>query len=300
MRNGGARVVLATMNHAGMAATDPMIAAFAEDLAISNALAELGVAASITPWDVPDPAWNAAELCVVRSTWDYHQRADEFLAWTHDISRQCDLWNREETIQANLHKGYLLELAARGVPIPPTILLRRGHTESATAIAERRGWDRFVIKPAVGASSEGQWRGRPHEGSAADQHLAALLDHGDALLQPYLDSIETAGETSIIFVDGQLSHAVNKQPAMGDYRANPVLGASVQRVVPSEEMLAVALGAMSCVPEATLYARVDLAQLRDGMPALMELELIEPLLFLAYAPESVALVAQAIKRRLRR
>src|SRR5205807_9283466 len=136
---------------------------------------------------------------MLRSTWNYALDLPAFLAWIDRAARAAPLWNPPDVVRANVRKRYLLELAARGVPVVPTTLVERG------ASAELPH-GRFVIKPEVGAGSL-HARAFDRASDEAAAHLAAITAHGDALIQPYLTSVEAYGERSLVWIDGEITHA---------------------------------------------------------------------------------------------
>jgi hypothetical protein len=240
------------------------------------ALAELGTSAILVPWDEPLD-WAAHGTVVVRTTWDYHERHPEFLAWAHRVSATNPLHNPAELLAWNSHKGYLAELAAAGVPVLPTSLVRRGEGTGALAA---HGSAEVVVKPAVSVGAIGALRGRA-DAPETDAHLARLTADGDALVQPFAPAISSRGETSLVFFGGGFSHAVRKVPAPREYRIHEHHGGTVLPHTPTEPELAAAHAALAAAPRPPVYARVDLVEYQ-GAPALMELELIEPELFLPY------------------
>ena len=245
-----------------------------EDALVADALRVLGI-------EVQRPVWDRdaieADLCVIRTTWDYVERLDKFLAWVAASERARPLWNPGDVIRWNTHKRYLLDLDARGVPVPETVLA--SHADPVRTALDR-GWSRVMIKPAVGVGAIGSLAADVADETRIREHVADLAHRGDVLLQEYITSVHTAGESSLVFFDGVLSHAVRKIPAKGDYRAHPYWGATVSPLSPSNAQLDAALAAIRAVPRPPLYARVDLLERDDGAPLLIELELIEPYLFL--------------------
>lgn len=252
--------------------------------AVVQALAERGLRAEVRPWG-EGTDWAAAGLVVVRTPWDYTRHRDEFLAWADRVAQTGRLVNPPEVLRWNAHKGYLAELAAAGVPVVPTVLVPHGApaAEREAALAGHRG--EVVVKPAVGAGSSEALRAAASSVEAAD-HLAALTAAGDALVQPFVDSVTTRGETSVVLVGGAVSHAVRKVPAAGDYRVQVEWGGTDRAVEPTPRELGTARRAVALAPAEVTYARVDLVEV-DGEPAVMELELIEPELFLGHAPGAV-------------
>jgi glutathione synthase/RimK-type ligase-like ATP-grasp enzyme len=261
-----------------------------DDLLI-EALREAGCDAQRVVWGGPVDA----DVCVIRSVWDYFERRDEFLRWTDHLSLATPVWNAPAVLRWNSRKSYLADLERAGVPVPPTEVLRPG--DDVVDRIAARGWiERVIVKPIVGVGAIGSLVAGAGDHAKLRSHVATLFREGDVLLQPFLSRIGTDGETSLVFFDGALSHAVRKIPAEGDYRAHPYWGARVHPIDPTDVQLSVAAQALRAIPEQTLYARVDLVPLDDGAPALMELELIEPYLFLDQ--EGAARFARSIVRRL--
>lgn len=256
------------------------------------ALAEQGVQAEVRFWDEPC-AWSEVPLVVLRTPWDYVHRLDEFLAWVGDVERRTRLLNPPAVVRWNSHKRYLLHLAERGVPILPTQLLSRaaglGTLPAVTG--------ELVVKPAVGVGAIGARRGQGDD-PALVEHVEVLLAAGDVLVQPFAPDVTVQGEVSLIYFEGVFSHAVRKHPAAGDYRVQDDYGGTVHPYKPTASELEVATAALAVTPEPTTYARVDLIQF-EARPAVMELEVIEPELFLRHAPGSAERFAETLKRALR-
>jgi glutathione synthase/RimK-type ligase-like ATP-grasp enzyme len=252
--------------------------------AVVQALTDRGVRAEVRPWG-EGTDWAAAGLVVVRTPWDYTRHKDDFLAWADEVARAGRLVNPPEVLRWNAHKGYLAELAAAGVPVVPTTLVPRGAraAEREAALRDHRG--DVVAKPAVGAGSSGALRAAASSAEVTD-HLAALTAVGDALVQPFVESVTSRGELSVVLLGGAVSHAVRKVPAAGDYRVQSEWGGTEQVVGPTPRELETARRAVALAPAAVTYARVDLVDV-DGEPSVMELELIEPELFLGHAPGAV-------------
>jgi O-ureido-D-serine cyclo-ligase len=259
-----------------------------DEAPLAAALAAGGFAAQLLGWDDPAADWNAPLPTILRSTWNYPLAVAAFLAWIDRVSATAPLINPRDVVRGNIAKRYLLELAARGVPVVPTTLVERGATCDLTAIAAPT----LVIKPEIGASSLGARRFAPAD-PAARAHLAALTAHGAALVQPYLASVEAYGERSLIWIDGELSHAVRKTPRFsGDHER--VDGPFP--IAPDER--AVAEAALAPFADRILYARVDLARDATGQPMVLELELIEPSLYFAHQPGSADRFVAALRRTL--
>lgn len=261
---------------------------------VVRALDESGVHAELQPWDA-DLSWGGYDLVVVRSPWDYFTRLDEFLTWVEQVAAQTRIVNPASVIRWNSHKGYLAEMAARGVPVLPTLMLERGSSGAAERLAAC-GWPDVVAKPAVDGGAREALRTDPRSAEAA-AHVERLVAAGDVVVQPYAPQVE-AGETSLLFFGGELSHAVRKVPAAGDYRVQAHHGGTEHPHEPTPAELETARRAMACAPDRLTYARVDLIDV-EGVPTLMELEVIEPDLFLRHDEEALGRFTAAVLAELR-
>ncbi len=264
----------------------------AENRPLVAALTERGATARVEPWDAEDAVagWSAADLVAVRTTWDYSARRDEFLAWAAGVAASTPLQNPPAVIEWNSHKRYLVELAAAGVPVVPTRLVPAGSAPEplSACCPEFRG--RVVVKPAVSAGGRGAHRGL---GPELDEALAELVAVGDALVQPAVESIEGEGEVSLIRLGARWSHAVRKFPAAGGFLVHERHGGRLADHEPTPRELEVAEAALACSPAPVHAARVDLVRV-DGEPVVMELELIEPELFLRRSPDAAGMLADAL------
>ncbi|MEO8840868.1 MAG: hypothetical protein ABI591_13025 [Kofleriaceae bacterium] len=251
---------------------------------LAAALDRAGIDHELVAWDDPQADWDAAIPTIVRSTWNYALDVERFLAWVARIAAAA-VWNPPAIIRGNVYKRYLLELAARGVPVIPTTLVERGGTIEVPR-------ERIVIKPEVGAGSLNARRFAAGD-AAAIAHCAAITARGAALVQPYIASVEDYGERSLIWIDGELSHAIRKSPRLsGDAE-------SVTGPMPiADDERAIALAALAPIADQLLYARCDLVRGADGLPMIMELELVEPSLFFAKHPPAAERFVAGLVRRL--
>ncbi len=258
------------------------------------ALGACGVDARVAAWNDPAERWDERVPTLIRSTWDYVHHLDAFLAWIDRVERAAPLWNPARIVRGNVHKRYLLELERRGVPIVPTALVPRATRTSLADLARERGWAELVVKPAVSAASFGTRRfsaGRFVDGQA---HLDALLAGHDVLVQRYEPSVDGWGERALVWIDGAFTHAVRKSPRFsGDDE-------SVSPSLPIEaDERAVAERALAPFARDLVYARVDVARDASGAPRVMEVELVEPSLFLQQHAPALDRLAEAVLRRLR-
>jgi hypothetical protein len=265
-----------------------------DDQLLVPALAAHGLQARFVVWDDPGVNWAEPAVCVVRSTWDYLHRRAAFVAWAEQVDGQTDLWNPAPLLRWNTHKHYLADLAARGVPIVPTVWLDRGTTADLARIMAGHGWLRAVVKPAVSADSYGTSIVTGAARAEDQARLDALLRERDLMVQPFLASVQTYGERSLMFIAGELTHAVRRAPPQDADDRND---AECPPVVPAPDEIALARAVLAAAGVPTLYARVDLLRDDTGAPCLLELELVEPSLFLRQAPQAVDRLAEAIAAR---
>jgi glutathione synthase/RimK-type ligase-like ATP-grasp enzyme len=254
--------------------------------ALVAALAERGVAAESCVWDNAAVAWADFDLVVVRSTWDYAERRDDFLAWAASLPR---VLNPTAVLRRNTDKHYLLELERAGVPVVSTRFLEPGEAFEAPS-------GRYVVKPAVSAGS--RHSARYEAGESAKRHVARLHSMGrTVMVQPYLDGIDEEGETMLIYLAGAYSHAVRKAallrpgqlPGTGLY-----LEEDIHSTQPTDAQRKVADQALRALDTTRLLqARVDLVPAEKG-PVVLEVELTEPSLYLGYAAGATARCADAI------
>lgn len=259
--------------------------------ALLAALAAIGVAAHPVRWDDPAVEWSTYDLVVIRSTWDYLERREEFIEWTRRVPR---LRNSAAIVAWNTHKSYLSELAAAGIPTVPTIMLQPGDPAELPTAGE------YVVKPAVGAGARHTARYGGEDAAAAQAHIAALQSAGrDVMVQPYLSGVDEHGETGLLFLDGTYSHSIRKAPLLtvvGDDGGGEYRGSAISARTPEAAELALAQRVLQAVPDVAslLYARVDLVPGPAGSPLLLELELTEPSLFLSEAAGAADRFATAI------
>jgi len=283
-----------------------------DDQLLRRALTERGVEAVAAVWDDPEVDWSAFDLVVVRSVWDYSLRRDDFVAWAQGVPR---LLNRAAILAWNTDKSYLRELDAAGLPTIPTIWLTPGQNLSSRAVHMRMpAHGDFVIKPNVsrGARDTGRYQaGEATSRGLGIRHAVELLGDGrDVMIQRYLTSVDSAGESALVYLDGTFSHAVRKGAMLqGPYRG--MAGLYKQESMSTREASAAERDVADRVVafarerlqadfpgEELLYARVDLVAGEDGAPLVLELEVVEPSLFLAFREGAADELADAILARL--
>lgn len=268
-----------------------------DDELLGAALRDRGAETAAVVWDREEPEWSGFDLCLVRSTWDYHEKYGEFLEWARRVEAGTALHNPAELIVWNSDKTYLRQLGEGGVRIVPTAWVERGSGGDLEGILAAREWEEAVVKPVVDLGAKNLHRVRMGAGEGQDA-LEAVLARHDAMVQPFLPSLEEEGETSLIYIEGGFSHAVRKRPAPGDFRVQSIWGGTVARTEPGAAQVEVAEVALAQLDEVPLYARVDLVAGPEGEPCLIELELIEPNLYMSEHPPAAETLAEAALRLL--
>lgn len=266
-----------------------------ETAPIQDALTQLGITSETTPW-YEERDWAKYELIVVRSPWDYYWHLDDFLAWTNSM-REYPLLNTSKTILWNINKHYLEELSKAGIPTVDTQFLKPQETVTLPDID-------FVVKPVISEGALNTARYRADQKSAASEHIEKLhADNIELMIQPYMTNVDQNGERSLLFYNKKLDHSSLKQAVLKAGEPFDVERESHPDPVPyqpTKEELDLAHTTLEAIPfnDPLLYARVDIALGENGDPILMELELLDPVLFLAQSEGSAHRYAQAIAAHL--
>jgi glutathione synthase/RimK-type ligase-like ATP-grasp enzyme len=278
-----------------------------DDRLLLGPLRERGIAASAAVWDDPAVDWSRFAGVVVRSPWDYHVRPAAFAAWIDRLAGgEVPVWNPPAVLRWNLHKSYLEQLAAEGVPVVPTRRLPRRGAATLGAVFDETGWERVVVKPAISAGARRTMLVARAEAPGRERALRTLLYRGDVLVQPYVSAVAERGEWSLVFVDGDYSHAALKRPREGDFRVQERFGGTFRAAEPPPGLVEQARRAAEAGRRLAgagepglLYARVDGVH-EDGVFLLLELEVLEPSLFFEVDPGSAGRFADALLARVAR
>ncbi len=228
-------------------------------------------------WD-EEHDYSVYDLVLIRTTWDYQYKKELFAKKIQQISTQARLVNPANIVLWNMNKKYLVEFQEKGLPVIPSIYRENINAQEIEKLLSQKEFQEgIIIKPCVGGSSFGI------------QLIKSLNDfeqvkEGQWLIQPYLPDISSRGETSLIFFNGKFSHAIIKEPKAGEFRSQEEYGSKIYSVKPSEEQFKIANRVLDSLENVLPYARVDLIPNKDSF-MLVELELIEPCLFLHYEPE---------------
>lgn len=255
-------------------------------------LAALGWRVELVPWRDSTADWNRFDLVYIGTPWDYPEDPGHFLAVLAAIdASRAVLVNDLSLVRWNLPKTYLRELAERGAGVVPGRWLDHYAPDAVAQAARELEAARFVLKPVIGSNARDTFLLSPAEAARATEQLATAFGNRPLIVQPYIEAIETEGEYSLFYLGGELSHSIVKTPRTGDFRVQEEHGASIRAVSAQAALVGAADRVMALVHPAPAYGRCDLVRGPDGRFLLMELELIEPSLYLrmdACAPRRFA------------
>ena len=257
-----------------------------------------GLRTARVAWSNPDFDWSRTPAAVFRSTWDYFERFPEFCAWMQRIEGGTQLFNAPSLVRWNVDKHYLLDLAERGVTAPKTHFIERGETTTLREVVAANQWSEVILKPAVSGAARHTYRLNEANIEAHEAVLRDLLRDEAMMIQPFLSSVLTRGEISLVVIDGRCTHAVRKIAKPGDFRVQDDHGGTVQTHTPTSDEIAFAEHAVTACSQAPIYARVDVVRDDSGALSLMELELVEPELFFRFHPPAADSLAAAIAKTL--
>jgi glutathione synthase/RimK-type ligase-like ATP-grasp enzyme len=254
-------------------------------------------------FDVEPLIWSdemrrAGDAVVIRSCWDYHLNEPAFRSWISRLERDdIPVINSATLLRWNLHKSYIMELAARGIAVVPTVAAGAADARSLDNIIRDSGWQEAVVKPAVSLSAYETWRVTEHDAATHEDRFVRLRSRGDVLVQSFVHEVTTAGEWSLMFFGSSYSHAVRKLPKSGDFRVQIEHGGSVTSELPPAGLIAQAARVIEVLPERASYCRVDGVMVNDAF-IVMEVECIDPVLFFELHPPAAELFADEVMRRI--
>ncbi len=250
-----------------------------DDPILLAALERAGHEAVHWRWDDTGVDWGSVDVAIIRSTWDYFERPEEFRVWLVAARHQTRLVNPPDLLEWNLDKHYLRELAGAGLPVVPTeyIELEAGLGDAITRASQESG--SAIVKPVV---SGGAW-GLHHV--VPGQDWSVNVARAPWMVQPFVPEIETEGELAVIILGGRVNHGIRKRAASGDFRVQSEHGGSNTIELPSDEACELALASLRACPGTSCYARVDMVR-HAGRLEIMEVELVEPELFFVLVPSA--------------
>ncbi len=267
-----------------------------DDQLLQSALERHGISSVRIDWASPDVDWSQFRCAVFRTTWDYFERQAEFTAWLNRIRSQTRLCNDAALIDWNMDKHYLADLEAKGIPIVPSQFIERGSTVTLHELLEDSGWDEAVLKPCISGAARHTYRLNRETAAPLEPVVRQLLTDESLILQPLQQSVLRDGEDTLMFFNGCVTHAVRKVPKPGDFRVQDDYGGTASPHQPSDAQIEFAQRVLAACQPAPAYGRVDLVRDNHGNLAVMELELIEPELWLRNHPPAATAFADAIAK----
>ncbi len=264
-----------------------------DDALLIEPLESLGIKVHAAPWDVPC-RWEQFDLIVLRSTWGYHKKLNEFTNWIKSLeSRGLPVQNPAALMLWNTDKHYLLDLKKQGFNVMPGIIVEQDNPIALADALRQNNWNDAVFKPVISASAFLTHRTSLDKAESDQVMFEEALSHSAVLVQPFAEEVVSEGEWSLIFFDGAYSHSVLKIPKGGEFRTQPSLGGQLAQVVPPKSLINEAEEIVKSLPQQPLYARVDGINSDDHL-VVMELELIEPALWIGSSQDAPERMAAAI------
>ncbi len=269
-----------------------------ENIVLGNILKDLGQDYRLEIWSDPQVDWTQFTHLLIKSPWDYFDRYPEFLVWCNYIkSLGLKVFNDLDTILWNSDKKYLLDVQKKGFHIVPTFFLEKGKEPDLEICFQQFDTDHLVIKPTVSGGSKNTLKLEKNNWKTQKSIIDLFLESEDYMVQPFIEEIASVGEFSYLFFNGKFSHAVLKSAKSGEFRVQHYFGGQVQQVRPLDEQLHYIQKIVNEFAGDTLYARVDGVWI-EGVFYLMELELIEPYLFLFTSETAKNNYRESVKWRL--
>jgi glutathione synthase/RimK-type ligase-like ATP-grasp enzyme len=257
-----------------------------EDDKLLNFLKEKGLNIEKVIWNDQQVNWEDYSLAILKSPWDYFDLIEDFYSWLdHLETKNVKLLNPIEVVRWNANKQYLQEIEAAGLKITPSFFIQNKESVNLEHFFEKFNTNKLIVKPCVSGGAKNTFKVTADNVNEVNQKLNLLILDEDFIIQPFLPEILENGEWSFVFFNGAYSHSLIKQAKPGDFRVQPAHGGSVHPQKPSEELIATAQQYVTLFAKNCLYARVD-GTFVKGEFLLMELELIEPFLFLNTEPEN--------------
>jgi len=269
-----------------------------DDGLLSEALRAHGLTTTRVDWTSPNVDWSQFRCLVFRTIWDYFERFDEFTAWLGRVEDTTLLCNTASIVRWNMDKHYLADLEAMGIPIVTCRFIERGSAEPLADLLAASGWKEAVIKPAVSGAARHTYRVNRESAAELEPVVRRLLTAGALILQPFVEEIMRNGEDTLMVLNGRYTHAVRKIGKPGDFRVQADHGGTIRDLIPTAEQIELAERAMAACRPRPAYGRVDMVRDNEGKLAIMELELIEPELWLRQHPPAAKELAAAIAKAL--
>lgn len=268
------------------------------DQSLIQPLARRGITVRPAVWSDPTVEWGAFDAVVIRSVWNYHLHYDDFCRWLDFLTNNAiPILNPHAMLRWNIDKLYLKKLSDCGIPSIPTTWIEKGESPNLAEILAANAWKKAVVKPRISASAYDTWTATPQSSISDQERFTSMIGRGAVMIQPYVEQIHE-GEYAFVFFNGIYSHSLLKRPAVGNYFVQEEFGGIITNIRPTNELIAQASKALKTAHQlcglTSVYARVD-GIIQDDQLFLMELELIDPELYVLYAnPEAAERFADAI------
>jgi len=268
-----------------------------EDNIVKDELDKLGLKTKIISWSDKNFDFTQTKLALFRTIWDYFDRFIEFKIWLEKVKNQTILINSYQTINWNMDKHYLLDLQNNGINIPESIFIHKGEKINFQEIFKNKKFNEIVIKPTVSGAARNTFRLSKSNYQQKEKLIINLLKTQDFIIQPFIKSITSFGEISIMLINGEYTHSVIKKAKKGDYRVQDDHGGSVELFIPTKEQINFAIKTYNACNPKPLYARVDIIIDNNQKLAISEIELIEPEFWYRFNKLSATKIAKSIKSK---
>ena len=266
---------------------------------LKEALERLGLKVDRAYWDDPNYDWSQTRAVVFRTIWDYFERFEEFWPWLQSVEQQTQLINSMSLIEWNIDKAYLFDLEKQGIPVVPSVLVKKGQFQNLYEIARSMNWADLVVKPTIAGGGYLTYKYCHADLAQHQAQFDALVAERDMLVQGYISSITEKGEASLMVFGGEFTHSILKRAKTGDFRVQDDFGGTVHAYQETRDEVTLAQKVMAQCADMPVYGRVDIVWDDQGQPMVSELEIIEPELWVRQAPWSAEVFARAIAAELK-
>jgi glutathione synthase/RimK-type ligase-like ATP-grasp enzyme len=266
-----------------------------EDGLVMDGLEKLNLKTIKKDWNDTNFNWSSTKSAIFRSTWDYFDQFSNFRNWLELVKEQCYLINPYEQINWNLDKHYLLDLQKLDLPIVESVFVSKKTQLNLETISKSKNWKDIVIKPTISGAARHTYHLKNHEIKKFQDKWLSLTNNEDFLVQEFQKNILSTGEIAVMIFGGEYSHSVLKKAKKGDFRVQDDFGGSVEKIIPSLEIIELAEKTVKSLKTMPLYARVDIIFDNGSNPVISELELIEPELWFRFKEESAYKLAEIVK-----
>ena len=283
---------------AALLSTDNLQNFFTYDKLLIEPMKKIGWIAEEISWRNENVNWNDYDAVIVRSTWDYQNDSEKFIGVLEKINNVSHLENDLDLMKWNMNKNYLFDLEQKGIKIVDTIWEKNFNTNLAHEYFEKLDTDEIIIKPNISANADNTFRLTREKLNKNLEQLEKIFAVREFMVQPFLKNIIDEGEYSLFYFNGQFSHSVLKKPKENDFRVQEEHGGNIQPFKVASELILIAENIIKKLSTIPLYGRVDLVRDNQNQFALIELELIEPSLYLNKDDQSSLRFVKAFEEKI--